>query len=431
MNIGPDEAITAPWWPELLAVKDTLTYAALCERFGVSMHALRRALELAGETKVSMPRGRKPKADASAPVGDPLDRVRARIGRAPDSEIAELAGVSVENVKAYRQEHGIAPFLRPPPSFGGAAKAVVLRRRDTGDGARAQVRLAEVREPVIEAAPVSPLARFHDRLGTVADQVIADEAGVARTAVGAYRREHGIPAYDGFRHRKGAAQAEHVAPAVDGRSQRSTILPYLDILGTTPDSEIAAMARVSAAAVAKFRGRRGIAGYAPDRPLTERPAVEPRKFTRRSKLDAYADIIGVLTDAEVARKAGTSGEAVRAFRKRHGIEAGSRRGVVEEVAVATELVVEAAAEAPVAVEAVEPAAAVEVATPVPTIGPREQQHAFAVVAVRGQERRRFVAVGVNIAEALMVAGAALAARADGPWRVASTREMVEALTASG
>lgn len=133
MSIRADDAIVAPWWPELLAVKDTHTYEALAERFGLTVTSLRRALELAGETKVSMPRGRKlgvpqPRSatvpgDAAPVAADPLDRVRADVGRIPDAEVAGRAGVTVEDVKEYRREHGIAPFLRPPPGFAQPPKS--------------------------------------------------------------------------------------------------------------------------------------------------------------------------------------------------------------------------------------------------------------------------------------------------------------------
>ena len=53
--------------------------------------------------------------------------------------------------------------------------------------------------------------------------------------------------------------------------------------------------------------------------------------------------------------------------------------------------------------------------------------AFLVVAVRGDEVRRFASLGKDMAEALAQAVSALATRTDGPWRVRSIREQVEAL----
>ena len=42
---------------------------------------------------------------------------------------------------------------------------------------------------------------------------------------------------------------------------------------------------------------------------------------KRSKLDAHAPLLGVFPDIEVAKRAGVSAEAVRQYRKKHGIPA--------------------------------------------------------------------------------------------------------------
>ena len=49
----------------------------------------------------------------------------------------------------------------------------------------------------------------------------------------------------------------------------------------------------------------------------------PRK--RKSKLDPYQDLLGKVPDAEVAAMAGVSSENVRAYRKRHSIDAEWRK----------------------------------------------------------------------------------------------------------
>ncbi|MFZ5480643.1 MAG: helix-turn-helix domain-containing protein [Myxococcota bacterium] len=463
MSIAPQDVPSAPWWPELLSIKDTLSYAALSERFGLPIHTLRRALELAGETKVNMPRGPKRKsaddpAPPEAPPTDdraPLDRHRSKVGRMPDAEVAQLAGVSVDEVKVYRREHGIAPFLRPPPGLGtaprqeplpsvrvqnGDAESVVLRRRVSTEGSPTET----VRRPpsTVEAAqeaPADPLAVYRERLGTIADDVIADEAGVSRGVIGAYRRKLGIPAYDGFRYRTGEARKPAATSASEPteRTKRSAIEPFRDLLGTAPDSEIAAMAGVSSHAVAKYRSRRGIPGYEgrpppekaePVQPPDEHVAAPSESRSRRSsKLDAFLDIIGVLSDAEVASRSGLTSEGVRMYRKRHGIPAGRPAPVapaplsVEQPAV---VVVEPALEETAA--AVAPVQAAPPAAPAPqvAVGPAR---AFAIVALRGEEAQRFVTVADDITAALANAVAALAARADGPWRVRSVRDLVEAL----
>lgn len=448
MSVSPKDVHEAAWWPELLAVKDGLSYDALAQRFRVPVHTIRRALELAGETKVNLPRGPKARGAPAGPSTGPLDHLRAKAGKMPDAEVAAQAGVSVDEVKHYRREHGIAAFLRAPPGAHQVPLAV-----------------AAPRAPAPPAAAADPLARFRDRLGTVADQVIADEAGVARTAVGEYRRKLGIAAYVGFRFRPESP------PQEDRAERRTRIEPYLSLLGTVPDSEIAALADVPTEEVAAFRVGCGILEFverpdaAPPAPsVAVPPAVEPVPRRRRvSKLDPHAHLLGVLSDAQVAARAGVTVEAARMFRHRAGIPARGARGVDVDVpagggeAVAGEQEVAAPGSAAVEPIVVEPAPAPVAVATEPVVQPQAEAapvvpasvvgalsvdapsvdapsvhlaaRAFAVIALRGEERCRFVSVGKDITEGLAVAIAALAARSDGPWRVHSVRDLVEALLA--
>ncbi|MFZ5476902.1 MAG: helix-turn-helix domain-containing protein [Myxococcota bacterium] len=372
-------------------------------------------------------------------MSNPLERVHDKVGRMPDAEVAVLAGVSVDEVKLFRREHGIAPFLRPPPSFASAAKGAPPSRERASLSA--------------ETPPSHPLAAFHDRLGKVADQVIADEAGVPRTAVGDYRRKVGIPAYDGFRHQP-RKTPEHVEGPAPGR--RSSIDPYVHLLGTVPDSEIAAMAGVTREAVTKLRARRGIPGFGTAAPVNQSPgpsvvveapapAEVPPPSRRASKLDAFRDIVGVLSDAEVAARSGVSAEGVRMFRKRNGIPAARPTFVPPPETVRPEPAAPTLEEAPTqpppaGVPSEPQPEETQAAPPLPVEAPpplplepipqlATTHFAFAVVAVRGDEARKFVSVGADIGEALAQAQAALAARSDGPWRVRSIRDLVEALVA--
>ncbi|MBM4392658.1 MAG: hypothetical protein FJ090_16165, partial [Deltaproteobacteria bacterium] len=52
---------------------------------------------------------------------------------------------------------------------------------------------------------------------------------------------------------------------------------------------------------------------------------------------------------------------------------------------------------------------------------------FVVTAAHGDDKRRFACVAPGIAEAAALAVSALAARADGPWRVVKVRDAMEAL----
>lgn len=470
-----EETITAPWWPELLAVKDQLSWAALSKRFGVGEHALRRALADAGVTKAALPPGRKPKvppetappAAESAPIADepatpsPLDRHRAQMGKAPDAEIAELAGVSVSEVKAYRRAHGIAAFLRPPPvgetpARVEPAEAAPARRRAPGAGSVVRRRrngeetdvFVPGPPPAPEAAPESPeshLEAFRDQLGQVADGVIAERAGVDRNVVGAYRRKHGIPAYAGFRFQKGVgppkapgasagrASAPKSADATPkGRPGRKSALDaHMDILGKVTDAEVAAQAGVTVAAVTQYRRRRGIPSATaaraalearlPEMAATGEPPTEAARpetkapRLRASKLDPYAHLIGALPDAEVARRAGASVENVRLYRKRRGIPSTAGRGPAPSpvAEVAADLVAKAVPEVTAA-----PSAAAVVGV---------ERQAFGVVAVSGQTRKRFVVVGTDMREAVARACDALDRLAGGPWTVLSVRHLAGVL----
>lgn len=169
-----------------------------------------------------------------------------------------------------------------------------------------------------------------------------------------------------------AAPAAAAAPAPRGRAANTArkIEPYVDMLGTVPDSEIASLAGLSAQTVARFRRDRGVdafRGRGGDKAevveVTEAAAPAPAeesgggKRGGRSKVAPFADQLGVLSDAEIADKAGVTVNAVRNYRNRKGIPAPSR-AAEPEVEEAPTPVVEAA---PAAEPVVEAAPAVEAA----------------------------------------------------------------------
>lgn len=103
--------------------------------------------------------------------------------------------------------------------------------------------------------------------------------------------------------------------------------PYLHDLGKTPDQDVARRAGVSRAVVIAFRKRLGIAPYegykfgAPGRSQPPRNGTNGARVFRgrRSALDPYADLLGVVADQDVARMAGVTPENVRTYRQRRGI----------------------------------------------------------------------------------------------------------------
>lgn len=134
------------------------------------------------------------------------------------------------------------------------------------------------------------LDSLRDRLGRVPDKDIADEVGLSPSIVGRYRRRHGISAYQGYKFGHDEATAAEGTASGGGKPAAST-----------PQGAPAAPASASAA-----------------------PAKRRKPRRRKSKLDPFVDLLGKVPDAEVAELAGVTSENVRAFRRRHSIDAGWR-----------------------------------------------------------------------------------------------------------
>ncbi len=396
--------LSATWWPEFLAVKDGLSWSVLAARFGTDSGVLQRALASTGGTKAAQRPGRKPHgleaagvavravlASAAAEVlptvpPSSADDVLGRLaGKQPDGEVASAAGVSVEEVKAYRRTNDIRAFLRQPPGMSAvlpllsqvlttaptastSGAAVVLRRTPApglpvqevrrtapiaepprrtpepesppnpsrsarsaphpdGDqaanlgkqpneqqsveaGNRPSVALtADDPQAIIDrshpastpSARIKPtsgsrLAAFRAELGTVADQVIADRAGMSRRAVRGFRRELGIAAYDGFR---------------SGRPPR----PVMPVIAA---SAVAVPASDTAADEARSPGASTEASPA----WSLAPAAGPlrSKPGPRSAIDAFAEMLGVVPDSVISALASVSADAVKQYRQRRGIK---------------------------------------------------------------------------------------------------------------
>jgi hypothetical protein len=121
--------------------------------------------------------------------------------------------------------------------------------------------------------------------------------------------------------------------------------PELDalkhLMGSMPDHEIAAMANTTAPTVGRYRRRVGLTGYeghkfgfrqgARRTSGRSAPVMAAEKgdaaSRRRSKLDPFLSLLGKISDAEIATKAGVTPQNVRAFRRRHNIKAVYRIGL--------------------------------------------------------------------------------------------------------
>ena len=130
---------------------------------------------------------RKPRPSKVDPFAD-------KVGFLPDKDIAELAKVTPENVRAYRKRRGIParwrgegePLPKPTPS----TKSKPKRR-----GGRK-----------------SKLDPFRDKLGVLPDLDVAELAGVTLGNVRAYRYRHGIPGPGRGKKAKAAESEPAAAP---------------------------------------------------------------------------------------------------------------------------------------------------------------------------------------------------------------------------
>ena len=214
-----------------------------------------------------------------------LDPFADKLGVVPDKELAALAGVSSENVRALRKRRGIPARWR---GEGGPAVAPV---HDARPATRRKVRKPRRAKPA---------------------RLPADD----------------LP-----------PEPEQVSGLKPGRKPRKTKLdPYLDKVGVLPDKQVAELAGVTSENVRAYRKRRGIpAGW---REATKKggkgiaraakskkssakapPSTGKVRKPRRGKLTPFVDQLGLVPDARIAELSGTTLGNVRVYRLRHGIPA--------------------------------------------------------------------------------------------------------------
>jgi len=125
-ELADQSRLLQPFVPDLGQIPDRV----VAERVGLSVEAVRRFRLRNG---ISGRRGRPP---VEAPPRSPATPVKRKgrrsaltpfaseVGHVPDRELAERAGVTVENVRAYRRRRGIPAYWRneaPPASSASEA----------------------------------------------------------------------------------------------------------------------------------------------------------------------------------------------------------------------------------------------------------------------------------------------------------------------
>jgi len=176
---------TNDWWPELVGLKDELSLRELAEKFKVTPGAISAAFKREGITRRPAPPGprarRKPRASdelppepgeaSAAPEPRPgskdaqIEPHRHLLGKVPDPEVAELAGVAQRTIAHYRKMRGIPGYSGPRTTKAGGRK--------------------------------SKIDAYQHLLGVEHDRVVAMKAGVTINAVRNYRTKRGIPAATG------------------------------------------------------------------------------------------------------------------------------------------------------------------------------------------------------------------------------------------
>ena len=163
---------TFEFWDELLALKDELSLRELAEKFGVTPGAISAAFKRTATARSPAPPGprslRPGKKDdpVATPVrGGPrpgskdgkLQEFAGLLGRLPDAEVADRAGVSQRTVASYRTRHDLPRYSPPKPaeSVGIRSAWRVVIRHDLG----------ERTEGVIVAPSLFGAARLAEELG--------------------------------------------------------------------------------------------------------------------------------------------------------------------------------------------------------------------------------------------------------------------------
>jgi hypothetical protein len=108
--------------------------------------------------------------------------------------------------------------------------------------------------------------------------------------------------------------------------KKSKIDPFRELVGNRPDTVIAELAGLTLSAVRAYRSKHGIPRFVDQdsNPKVGSSEQNPGSSApSRSRVAAYEDELGLLTDTVIARKAGLTIGAVRAYRVRKGISSAS------------------------------------------------------------------------------------------------------------
>ena len=276
-----------PWWNKLAEIKDDFSLRELADIFDATPGAINNALKRNGIVRKPAPPGpRSRRPDRSEEI----------------VALRETLGITLSEKtksKSKTKSKTKAPKAKAPKAKAPKAKAA----KDASAGKKG------ARGP--RAATAAKLGPYEHQLGTVADAVIAEEAGVSVQTVARYRKQKGI------------------------KPSRKR--------GTIAVAQSAEAAPVEAAPVEA----------APVEAAAVEAAPAPKRRGKRSKIEKFHDLVGQVPDAEVAELAGLGLQSVRNYRKKNNIAAPPKASKAAPAPVVIDEleVVEEAAPAPVAVVA--------------------------------------------------------------------------------
>lgn len=289
---------------------------------------------------------------------DHLDKVRHLMGTIPDHEIAMMVGSTAPIVGNYRRKYDIPAYEpykaqkdQPSPERTGRRRLVRPEKPTTSAP-------VETKPATRTSRPrASKLDAYRYALGKQPDAVVAQQAKVTVQAVRLYRRKYGISLEEGADQRRGRGQSE------GSPSPTSTSVALLSALVKGPEE----------------------------------------KMQRSSKLDAFTDQIGKVSDSEIAAQAGVSVSAVGAYRKRHGIASAQASGHPrKQRQVATIATTDTAPEA------------ANTPPPLAIVGPKTGQMGYTVsIEVNGQTRDHIVVAADIVGAANQIAAAQVAGLVQG------------------
>jgi hypothetical protein len=156
------------------------------------------------------------------------------------------------------------------------------------------------------------------------------------------------------------APARPTPAAEDDADGRSKVAPYHHLLGAVPDRDVAKLAGVSVKAVYRYRARRRIPGFgvgddaasaapavaAPPAPRPAPPRAAPAAAAastaaaadgrRGSIVDAYAHLVGTISDGALAKRTGIRETTIYQYRRRRGILPFTAAGALPDPAASAE-----------------------------------------------------------------------------------------------